>query len=64
MTQNQNYSEAIESVSDRALLAGGLVSVVGLLAGDKAMLQAGLTHIAGKMLIKAINCLNLLTSQI
>lgn len=46
VTQNQNYSETINRVSDKTMIGGGLVSLFGALTGNKALLNAGLT-IAG-----------------
>lgn len=46
VTQNQNYSETIDRVGDNTMIGGGIVSLFGLLTGNKAAVQAGLT-IAG-----------------
>jgi len=46
ITKDQNYSEAIDDISDGALVTGGLISLYGLFSGNKAALNAGLT-IAG-----------------
>lgn len=43
VTQNSKYSESIDGVCNNAMLAGGLVSLVGLLTGNKAALSAGLS---------------------
>lgn len=54
ITKNQNYSEAIDDISNGAIVTGGLVSLFGLLSGNKAAVNAGLTigglGIAGKTL--------------
>jgi hypothetical protein len=54
VAQNKKYSEAIDKVTDSAMVAGGLVSLVGLLIGSKPAINAGLTiasmGIAGKTL--------------
>lgn len=42
VTQNQNYSETIDRVSDNTMIAGGIVSLFGLLTGNKTALQAGI----------------------
>lgn len=42
VTKNLNYSEAIEDISNGALVTGGLISLYGLFSGNKAALNAGL----------------------
>lgn len=46
VVQNKKYSETIDKVTDSAMFTGGLVSLVGFLAGNKTAINIGLT-IAG-----------------
>lgn len=46
ITNNQNHSEAIDGISNGALVTGGLLSLYGLFSGNKTAMNAGLT-IAG-----------------
>ena len=46
ITQGKSYSETVDRVSENAMLAGGVLSLIGLFSGSKSMLNAGLT-IAG-----------------
>jgi len=47
ITKDQNYSDAIEDISNGALATGSLISLYGLFSGNKAAINAGLT-IAGR----------------
>ena len=46
VTQNDNYSETIDKVSNNTMIAGGLISFFGLMTNNKATIQTGLS-IAG-----------------
>lgn len=54
--KNENYSEAIDEISDNALVTGGLISLYGLFSGNKTAVNLGMTigglGIAGKALNK------------
>lgn len=42
VTQNDHYSESVEQVTDTVMATGGILAFIGLLAGDKGLLQTGL----------------------
>jgi hypothetical protein len=46
ITQGKSYSETVVKVSDNAILAGGVLSLIGLFSGNKTLLNNGLA-IAG-----------------
>ena len=56
VTNDEDYSEAIDNVSNTALVTGGLVSLYGIFSGNKGAVKAGLTisgiGLAGKTLNK------------
>lgn len=42
VTQNEHYSETIDRVSNNTMAAGGFITLLGLLSGNKGLMQAGL----------------------
>lgn len=54
VTKNQNFSEAIDEVSNGVIITGGLISLFGAISGNRSAVKAGLTiggiGLAGKTL--------------
>jgi len=42
VTKNESYSEAIDTVSDRAMLLGSITSLIGLVSGNKNLMNLGM----------------------
>lgn len=55
VVKNDGHSEAVDQVSDAAMLFGGIAGLIGMFSGNKALMNVGFTVAAGGAIGKGLS---------